>query len=118
MKRGNTIFYIVGIIGILFIISPLLLHIPFIKQIYTIYLQSINTIDYKASYIETFGAMTGTFLAITGVFWTQRLIGKNEERKKIKENATIIYYDIDSDIKELHLFIKNISLKFLAQNTN
>ena len=53
MKRGNTIFYIVGIIGILFIISPLLLHIPFIKQIYTIYLQSINTIDYKASYIET-----------------------------------------------------------------
>lgn len=62
--------------------------------------------------------MTGTFLAITGVFWTQRLIDKNEERKKIKENATIIYYDIDSDIKELHLFIKNISLKFLAQNTN
>ena len=49
--------------------------------------------EYKRTYIETLGAILGTFLAITGVIWTQKLSDKHNKHIQNEKNALIMYYD-------------------------
>lgn len=71
-KYRNTFFIIVSIIGGIFIVSPIILRVPFIRDFFSWFFRSLGNSDYKSSYIETFGAILGTFLAVTGTLWTQR----------------------------------------------
>lgn len=60
----------------------------------------------KSTYLEMLGAIVGSFLAVSGALVVQRIINKETERKVIKENALIIYYDFllgFNDIKKLYL---------------
>ncbi len=93
MKNRNILFILVSIIGGMFIIFPLLLRISCIRIAFSYFLEPLGDKGYKSSYVETFGAILGTFLAVTGTLWTQRKIDETTEKKELKESALIVYYD-------------------------
>lgn len=93
--------------GGIFVIAPLLLRIPFIRIIVSWFLQSLGDSGYKSSYIETFGAILGTFLAITGTLWTQRKIDEVTEKKELRESALIVYYDFNFAFNDIITFMQS-----------
>ena len=95
----------VSIIGGIFIISPLLLHIPCIRMFFSWFLQPLGDSGYKSSYVETFGAILGTFLAVAGTLWTQRKIDEVAEKKELKESALIVYYDFKFAFNDITTFM-------------
>lgn len=107
INNKNNLFVIVSIISGIFIISPLLLRIPFIYGICSWFLQPLGNSGYKSSYTETFGAILGTFLAVTGALWTQKKIDKAAEKKELKESALIVYYDFKFAFSDIITFMKS-----------
>lgn len=104
-KNRNVLFIIPSIIGTMFIISPLLLRIPCIRVLFSYFLQPLVDSGYKSSYIETFGAILGTFLAVTGTLWAQKKIDEVADKKEIKESALIVYYDFKFAFDDLATFM-------------
>lgn len=49
--------------------------------------------QYKSSYIETIGAILGTFLAIAGALWTQKRTDLKNEKKEQYKSVKIIYHN-------------------------
>lgn len=92
-KKDDVLFYISIFVAILFLISPLLLRIPLIENTVSYILFPLKEDGFKSSYVETIGAIFGTFFAITGALWTQRNIDLQNEKNVIKEAAVIVYYD-------------------------
>lgn len=62
---------------------------------------------YKTSYVEAFGAILGTSLAVTGALWAQRKIDETAEREKIKESALVVYYDFDFAFADIIKFMQS-----------
>lgn len=95
--KENPIFFISIIISVMFIICPLLLRLSAFETMISLFLRPLKEQGFKSSYIETLGAILGTFLAISGALWTQRRFEQEaesrieEERKR--ERLLIIYYD-------------------------
>ncbi|WP_160680285.1 hypothetical protein [Clostridium sp. C8-1-8] len=103
-KYENIIFVIICCIGGTFLITPILLRVPFFSNLFSLLLSPLKTTEYKSSYIETFGAILGTFMAVSGALWTQKKIDEVTEKKNLKESALIIYYDFyfaTNDIRDL-----------------
>ena len=92
------IFVTLCVISGLLICSPLLIKISFVYTFVQSILQAFKSRDYKIVYIETIGSLIGTFLAITGALWTQRIVDTNNEQEKAKKIAAIIYYDLSVNI--------------------
>lgn len=91
--KNNILFSICIFIALLFLSSPLLLRISWVESIVTYILFALKEEGYKSSYIETIGAVFGTFFAITGALWTQKRIDLQNEEHIIKEAAVIVYCD-------------------------
>lgn len=89
----NLLFFIVVVATIIFVISPWWLSCEFLSNEISGILSSLKTEGYKSSYIETLGAILGTFLAITGALWTQKRFDKKAEEERKREHILIIYYD-------------------------
>ena len=75
------------IVTVIFVTSPVLLKNEWIYKWISSLLSPLKQEGYKSSYIETIGALLGTFLAISGALWTQRRI----DRKKRKEHSKRTY---------------------------
>lgn len=97
----NILFIVVSILGCAFVVVPVLLRVPFIANVLTWLLRPLKDSGYKSSYIETFGAILGTFLAVTGALWTQRKIDERTDEKELIECALIIYYDFTFALDDL-----------------
>lgn len=93
MDKSTIYFIVICVIVLLFIFSPLLIRVHFIYEIIQNYLDVFKNIEYKSAYVETVGAILGTFLAITGAIWTQNILNKYEKKRQIEKNALIVYYD-------------------------
>lgn len=91
--KENPLFFISLIATGVFIFSPILLQIPLVSEIISIFMYSLKEQGFKSSYIETLGAILGTFLAISGAVWTQQRFDKKEENDKKREHILIVYYD-------------------------
>lgn len=94
---------IIAICSIL-LFSPWFLENKFIREIIQYRLSFLR--NEKGTYLQILGAMAGSFLAISGALWVQRIINNDADEKKVRENALIIYYDIllgFKDIKKLYL---------------
>ncbi|MDF2883075.1 MAG: hypothetical protein K0R54_3632 [Clostridiaceae bacterium] len=103
-QNENIIFVIMCCIGCGFLITPILLRMTILNDLFSWMLSPLKTADYKSSYIETFGAILGTFMAVSGALWTQKKINEATEKRNIRESGLIIYYDFHfatSDIKAL-----------------
>ena len=115
MKKNsnwNILFTVISILGGIFVVAPLLLRIPLMQDAFSWFLQPLKDSGYKSSYIETFGAILGTFLAVAGTLWTQRKIDEAADQKAVKESALIIYYDFEFAFKDL------VKLMRLYMNTS
>ena len=102
--KDNILFSICIFIALLFLVSPLLLRISWVESIVTDILFALKEEGYKSSYIETIGAIFGTFFAITGALWTQKRIDLQNEEHKIKEAAVIVYYDFKFAFDDIFQF--------------
>ena len=69
-RTPNILFIIVSAISAAFILIPLVLRIEFVYKAVSWFISPLG--EYGSSYIETLGAILGTFLAITGALWTQK----------------------------------------------
>ena len=87
-------FFITCVIAFAFLLSPLIAKSNAIRNIFSMYLDGFRSVEYKIAYIETVGALLGTFLAITGALWTQSIADENARREEMKKNALIVYYDL------------------------
>ena len=100
-KPKNFLFWLGCFASILFLMIPLVLHFfPAFESCISLLLSPLKSVDYKTTYIETIGAILGTYMAITGAIWTQRKIDEVAEKKEITKAATIIYYDFDFAFKD------------------
>lgn len=106
--KKNKLFFVSIIITIIFIIAPLWLRIPCLRQLISFFLIPLKEQGFKSSYIETLGAFLGTFLAVTGALWTQKQAEEKadkENREKLeRENRfriVTIYYDLKLAFKDL-----------------
>lgn len=102
--KDNRLFSICIFIALLFFISPLLLRISWVESIVAYILLPLKEEGYKSSYIETIGAIFGTFFAITGALWTQRQVDLKNEDHIIKEAAVIVYYDFKFAFDDIFQF--------------
>lgn len=110
-KNRNILFAIICIIVIMFIISPLLFRCPFIRRLFSWFLYPLNNSGYKSSYIETFGAILGTFLAVSGSLWAQRKIDKMSFEKEFRESALVVYYDFYFAFEDIKKFLDEYFLQ-------
>lgn len=96
-KKSNITFiyfFITCVIAFVFLLSPLMAKSNVIRKILSMFLDGFQSVEYKIAYIETVGALLGTFLAITGALWTQSIVDENARREEMKKNALIVYYDL------------------------
>ena len=93
------------VIIVLFVLAPLLLKINFFNNATSWFLKALKFEGYKSSYLETVGALLGTFFAITGALWTQRKEERRKEKQVLREVATVIYYDFEFAYKNIIAFV-------------
>ena len=53
-------------------------------------LGKFNSVEYKIAYINTVGALLGTFLAVSGALWTQQRENKRNDLIKKQKTAFTI----------------------------
>lgn len=102
-RNPNTFFMIVSAICTVFILIPLILRIEFVYKAISWFLSPLG--EYGSSYIETLGAILGTFLAVTGALWTQRKIDEVQDKKELRESALIVYYDFEFVFNDVKRFM-------------
>lgn len=102
--KDNILFFASISIALIFLLSPILLRISWIENIVSYILFPLKEDGFKSSYVETMGAIFGTFLAITGALWTQRNIDLQNEKHIIKEAAVIVYYDFKFAFDDIFQF--------------
>ena len=102
----NVLFFIIVIITGIFISSPWWLESDNLSSEVSNILDTLKTEGYKTTYIESLGAMLGTFLAISSTLWTQRRENKRQKQNIIKEAAVIVYYDFKFVFEDLFEFEK------------
>ena len=107
MKK-NIVFVLVLLMTILFLMSPIVLRIPFVKESVSWCLSVLGKNEYKSSYIEAVGGLIGTAAAITGTLFLQGMIDqKTDKENKVKEENDIryriivVYYDLKLAFEEL-----------------
>ena len=111
-KNTNILFMVVSAISAVFILIPLILRIELIYRAVSWFLRPLD--EFGSSYIETLGAILGTFLAVTGALWTQRRIDKVKDEKDLRESALIVYYDFEFAFKDIIRFM----MRYLSRQEN
>ncbi len=103
----NPLFFSSIVITTIFIICPLLLRNNRLVYIVSEFLKPLRKQGFKSSYVETLGAILGTFLAISGALWTQKRFDIKEENEKKREHILIVYYDFFFVFQDIYLCMNN-----------
>lgn len=77
-----------------FVVVPVALMIPPIKETVMFFLSFTDCTDYQVAYIELWGVMYGSFLAIYGALWVENKTKEKENKEAIAKYACVIYYDM------------------------
>lgn len=94
-RKKHSVLLIASILFVLvFVLSPLLLRIGVFASIVDSFFEPLRFSEYKEAYISASGGMIGSFLAITGALWVERIVSKDNSEQEIEKNALILYYDI------------------------
>lgn len=101
LRRRNFIILVIIIFFLLLFVIPLILRIPFIRQCALFCLSFTDNPDYKIAYVEMWGVIVGSFIAIYGALWTQRKIDEKEKKELISKYACVTYYDLYFSFQEL-----------------
>lgn len=103
----NPLFFLSIVITTIFIICPLLLRNNWLVYIISEFLKPLREQGFKSSYVETLGAILGTFLAISGALWTQKRFDIKEENEKKREHILIVYYDFFFVFQDIYSCMNN-----------
>lgn len=109
MQEGSSLnrkWQSIFMVPIIFVAIPLLLRISCIRSLILWFLQPLGDAEFKSVYIETLGALLGTFLAVVGALWVQRKADKAEEEKIVREQAMIVYYDFAFAFQDIVKFMQ------------
>lgn len=98
MKKIKTVYIVMIVITMLFLLIPMLLKIPVISAIVRWMMNGFKMSEYKSAYLGVLGGIAGSWLAITGAIYTQRKFDderKSEEETKrendrIRKETTVI----------------------------
>ncbi len=118
MKGKRIIIFSIVIVVVTMFIFPLILHIPLVKQMVYALLSFTQNPDYKVAYVEFFGAIIGSFMAICGSVWIQSKVDEKQETDRRKKYACIIYNDLDLAFKELIKMAKETRTEYNKKSTN
>ena len=83
-------------ITIIIVISPLIVKIPFVKNIFSWFLYDLG--EMKSDYLAIYQGVIGTFLAITGALWTQRKIDQEKENQEVRKKAKGVLYNFERNL--------------------
>lgn len=80
------------------------MHLNFADMLFSEMLIPLKSSDYKSTYVETLGALSGTFLgtflAVLGTHYSQRMHDEKSKQNETIESATIVYNDFSFAISE------------------
>ena len=96
----------------------MLLRITFIKQFVLFCLSFTDNPDYKIAYVELWGVIIGSFIAIYGTLWAQKKIDEKEKQEEYAKYACVVYYDIYFSCKELIKLFEDTKSKFCLDAIN
>lgn len=119
----NVLFWISLILTVLFVISPLILQIPQLKHIASVYFKALTSESYKSSFMESIGSILGIALTITGTLFIQKKIDERTEKEKKKKETNdvryriiVIYYDLKLAFKDIgELYNCFVAMVFLTE---
>ncbi len=101
LRERNAVITVIIVWIATLIIIPLLLKLPCIRQMVLYLLSFTNNADYKIAYVEFWGTIVGSFIAIWGALFVQRKIDEKAELSNRRKYACIIYYDLHFAFKDL-----------------
>ena len=101
--RSGTILFSIAIgVTAVFLLSPCLFQwFHGLEEVARRFLAPLGRESYKSGYVQSVGALIGTFLAITGALWTQARFERKadvrrveEEKKALQIRFITVYYDL------------------------
>lgn len=110
MKERKIFVLTISIFILGMVVFPLILHIPIIKYMVDVLLSFTENEEYKVAYVEFFGAIIGSFIAICGSVWIQGRVDEKEEIERQKKYACIVYNDLDLAFDELIKIFRDTEL--------
>ena len=118
MKGKRIIIFSIIIVVFTMFVFPLFLHISFVKQMINALLSFSNNPDYKVAYVEFFGAIIGSFMAICGSVWIQSQVDERQEIDRRKKYACIVFNDLDLAFKDLIKLVDETDKQYDQTNRN
>ena len=112
--RILSIIYSILIILLCMIFFAFFMRIPQIKSLVSLLLSFTTNSDYKVAYIEFFGAIIGSLIAVYGALWVQREIENIHEKKKSKKYACIVFYDLEYAINDLQKIFSKAKINSIS----
>ena len=102
----NLWFLIMVGVALAYVCSPFLIKVPSIYLLISDILGKFNSVEYKIAYINTVGALLGTFLAVSGALWTQQRENKRNDLIKKQKTAFTIKMELETTLMSLSKFAK------------
>lgn len=118
MKERKIFILTISIFVLGMVVFPLILHIPIIKYVVEILLSFTENEEYKVAYVEFFGAIIGSFIAICGSVWIQGRVDEKEKIQRQKKYACIVYNDLDLAFDELIKIFRDTELMHGLKSIN
>lgn len=98
------------------ILTPLVLKVPAVKQFALYLLSFTNNSDYKIAYVEFWGTIIGSFIAIFGALWTQKRNDRKEAINRRKKYVSIVYFDLYLAYQDLIEIFRETKQKYRLKN--
>ena len=105
----NLVMFIACFATVLYLLIPLFLKIPFIREICACYLFKLGNSEYKSAFAESIGGLLGSFLAIVAALWTQSYFTKEAEKQAAKEDMRVVYYDLIFATNETYNILEGVA---------
>ena len=102
----DLIMVVACVVAALYLLIPLFLRIPLLRDLCAWYLVKLNATEYKSAFAESIGGLLGSFLAIVAALWTQHHFEREAEKKADLENSRVVYYDFKSPFNEIREIIE------------
>ena len=115
LKKKIFVIITVLIWSVVLILVPVMLKLTWIKQLFLYLLSFTSNADYKIVYVEFWGTIIGSFIAIWGALFVQRKIDKKAELSIKQKYACVIYYDLFFAFKDLKDIFEETKLVYKLQ---
>ena len=100
-KRSKQYKLWTAIVLFLIIAIPLLLKIPLVRSVISMWLYFSDNPDYKIAYIELVGGLLGTFLSVLGALRIENYLREQNAEHNRREYVNTLYVEMERCFKKL-----------------